>query len=512
MSDKQLHITSLGSTPWEPPAALIEPAVSTVMLDRMPAYVVILDRDMRYTFANQEFLKYVGRSAEEVIGKTAFEVLGGTAPADYAGIPERMLAGEAFQIDGWHDYPHGPMYLQETLLPFARAGEPVQAVCAFSGDLTALKLREAELAQKVEALEASEALKSAIFDHAFLGLVSTRPDGCLVEFNPAAAAMFGRARAAVLGHPIDTLIAARDRAAFQAAFDHASGDDGASGADTRLQQLHGVRADGAEFPIEVGLWRTPVGASYFCTVMIADMTERRNAEQQIERQRDALRRSERLAAMGSLLAGVAHELNNPLAIAMGRASLLEERCETAALRADARRVREATQRCGRIVRTFLNMARGKGAQRARVNVNDLVLGAADLLHYGYHTHGIELETQLDPALPLVEIDADQVSQIIMNLMINAQQALADGFGPRRVTIGTGVEQQDGQGAGVWLRVADSGPGIAPALRERIFESFFTTKAEGIGTGLGLSVSRSLAQGQGGNLVLEPAGGGGASFL
>lgn len=135
-----------------------------------------------------------------------------------------------------------------------------------------------------------------------------------------------------------------------------------------------------------------------------------------------------------------------------------------------------------------------------------------MLHYAYHSHGITLEQQLDPALPALEMDADQVSQVIMNLLINAQQALADREGPRRVCSSTGLMSAGGK-SHVWLRVQDSGPGVAPELRERIFETLFTTKAPGLGTGLGLSVSRSLAQAHGGDLVLEPdAPGRGASFL
>jgi len=395
MSKDGLRITSLGRAPWDRPPAALDQEISLVLLDRMAAYVVVMDAQLRYTFVNREFLRYVGKPADQVLGRTAFEILGGTSSDDYAGVAERLVAGEGLQVDGWHDYPNGRLYLQETLLPFARAGEPVHTICAFSRDLTALKLHEHDLAQKVKELEAAAALKAVL-----------------------------------------------------------------------------------------------------------------------EQQREALRRSEKLAAMGSLLAGVAHELNNPLAIAMGRAAQLEEHCTTPELRAEARRIREATERCGRIVRTFLNMARDGGGRRAGANLNEVVASAAELLHYVYHTHGIALEQRLDPALPALEMDADQVGQVIMNLLVNAQQALADHEGPRRVTVTTGTDVANGGRASrVWLRVFDSGPGVAPELRERIFETLFTTKAPGLGTGLGLSLSRSLARAHDGDLSLEPdAPGRGASFL
>ncbi|TMH28389.1 MAG: response regulator [Betaproteobacteria bacterium] len=261
------------------------------------------------------------------------------------------------------------------------------------------------------------------------------------------------------------------------------------------------------------LWRTDVGGAAFYTASIVDLTERRNAAQEIERQREALRQSEKLNAMGSLLAGVAHELNNPLAIVMGRATLLESKCDDSALRADAQRIREAAERCGRIVRTFLDMARQKPVQRRNVQVNDMVRGAVELLQYNLRTGGIDVELRLADALPEVLADPDQIGQVLLNLLVNAQQALSTTPRPRRVLIETGLEsQRESRAPRVWLRVADNGPGISEEHRAHVFTSFFTTKSAGGGTGLGLSVSRSVIREHGGDLLLEGHGPlGGASF-
>ena len=289
----------------------------------------------------------------------------------------------------------------------------------------------------------------------------------------------------------------------------------------KRQELHALKADGSEFPIEMVLWRTDVSHAALYTASIVDVTERLSSAREIERQRDALRQSEKLSAMGSLLAGVAHELNNPLAIVLGRAGLLEERCDQPGppradeLRNDARLIREAAERCGRIVRTFLNMARSQPAERSSVALNDMVQAAAEMLQYGYRTHGIAFELELDKALPPVMADPGQVGQIVLNLLVNAQQALAGRHGMRRVIVRTGVEPaREGREPRVWLRVADNGPGVAEALRARIFDAYFTTKPEGTGTGIGLAVARSMARAHGGDLVLEPDradAGGGASF-
>jgi two-component system NtrC family sensor kinase len=366
----------------------------------------------------------------------------------------------------------------------------------------------------------SEAFKSAIVDHALAALVVTDGTGRIVEFNPAAEGMFGLPREQALNRRVEeVIIPPRYREAHAAGMQRIAR-GGLGRILGKRVEMQAQRADGTEFPVEMLLWRAEVGGEPHFTASLVDLSERQRAALEIERQRDMLRQSEKLSAMGSLLAGVAHELNNPLAIVLGRASLLEEKCERLPeLANDALRIREAAERCGRIVRTFLNMARSKPTQRAPVAFNELVQAAAEMLAYTWRSHGITLELQLAEQLPPVNADGDQIGQIVLNLLVNAQQALSATHGTRRVHVSTGVEAPRAAGPDgpareprVWLRVADSGPGIAADLAEQIFEPFFTTKAEGIGTGLGLAVSRSLARDHGGSLVLEQASPlGGACF-
>ncbi|MBT9503548.1 MAG: PAS domain S-box protein [Burkholderiaceae bacterium] len=357
-----------------------------------------------------------------------------------------------------------------------------------------------------------EAFKSAIVDKALAAIVATDEQGFIREFNPAAEAMFGCSHEAALGRSVaEVIIPPRFRGPHEAGMRRMR-EGGAARVLGKRMELQALRADGSEFPVEMVLWRTEVDGESHYTASITDLSERRAAAQEIERQREALRQSEKLSAMGSLLAGVAHELNNPLAIVMGRANLLEEKCEDQpALRSDAMRIREAAERCGRIVRTFLNMARSRPAQRGPMCLNTAARAAADLLAYSYRSHGIELQLRLQEPLPEVLADADQIGQVVLNLLVNAQQALAAGSGEsRRVSVSTGV---DDRGGAVWLRVSDNGPGIAAAVRAQLFQPFFTTKPEGLGTGLGLVVSRSLAREHGGELSLEPASpDGGTRFL
>lgn len=358
----------------------------------------------------------------------------------------------------------------------------------------------------------SEARKSAILDHALEAMVSTDEQGRILEFNPAAEAMFGRSLAEVRGADVANIIIPerhRERHRTGMARLRAGGSPALLG---RRLDMQALRRDGSEFAVEMVLWRSELEGQEHYTASLVDVSERLQARQEIERQRESLRQTEKLGAMGSLLAGVAHELNNPLAIVMGRANLLEDKLAGSPLQNDAQRIREAAERCGRIVRTFLNMARAKPARRAPVALNDIVHAAADMLGYTLRSHGIALELRLDPQLPQLMGDADQLGQALLNLLINAQHALAGRDEARRITVSTGVEsRREGREPRIWLRVQDNGPGVPTQVRERLFQPFFTTKAEGLGTGLGLSVSRSLLREHGGDLLLENNGQPGASF-
>ena len=522
MGAKEQRLTWVPGLRWSRESSpVLEPALGSALLDNISARVCVVDRQQVCIYANREWLDFLGKPVQDVVGQHMSKVLGEAVYSRYRPLAERILAGEGLHVEGWVDYPsNGRRYLKEIFVPYGPDGGEVSTVAIYGRDETELRLREEELAARLHDLEASEALKSAIFDHALAALISTDADSNIVEFNPAAEAMFRLTREAALGRSVsDVMIPPRYREAHQAGMQRMHDGNPARVLGKRLE-MHALRADGSEFPIEMVLWRTSVAGTAFYTASISDVTERQASALEIDRQREALRQSEKLGAMGSLLAGVAHELNNPLAIVMGRAGMLEESCETQALpdvarlRADARSIREAAERCGRIVRTFLDMARSRPSQRRSVDLNDLVLAAKDMLNYGLRTHGIELDVALAEGLPELLADGDQIGQIVMNLLVNAQQVLTDVRGARQVRVQTGFDAAtDGSGTTVWLRVADNGPGVSNEVRARIFEPFFTTKPEGEGTGLGLALSRSLARDHGGDLALEATSVlGGASFL
>jgi PAS domain S-box-containing protein len=242
---------------------------------------------------------------------------------------------------------------------------------------------------------------------------------------------------------------------------------------------------------------------------LADITDRKRAQEQLVRQREALYQNEKMAMLGSLLAGVAHELNNPLSVVIGQVALLEHSVRAPALLGRIQRIQKATERCARIVRTFLAMARHRERQSAAVKINTLVETVVELLAFQLRAADIRVELDLGPDISDIMGDADQLHQLLTNLIVNASQALAQSTHHRAIRV---VTRTDLQRKRLQLEVCDNGPGIPLDVRKRIFDPFFTTKPAGEGTGIGLSLCLSIVRAHGGNISVSDTPGGGATFV
>jgi PAS domain S-box-containing protein len=232
-----------------------------------------------------------------------------------------------------------------------------------------------------------------------------------------------------------------------------------------------------------------------------DVTERTQSEQ-------ALRQTEKLAAMGSLLAGVAHELNNPLSVILGQAELLRRTAGSGPLAQKADQIAQAAGRCASIVGNFLALARQRPAERRRVALNEVVREALDIVSYPLRMDGVDVVLDLDPELPVLVGDPHQLHQVVLNLITNAQDAMRGTDGPKMMVVSTTYDKADRR---LRLEVSDTGPGIPADVRSRLFEPFFTTKPQGQGTGLGLSLCRGIVENHGGTILAESEEGKGALF-
>lgn len=240
-----------------------------------------------------------------------------------------------------------------------------------------------------------------------------------------------------------------------------------------------------------------------------DISDQLAMQEELERQREIAHQNEKLSALGELLAGVAHELNNPLSIIVGYAQMLEGKLDDPVLSKRVDRIAQAADRSARIVKTFLAMARQKPARIEQISLNETVSIALEIAGYGLRANGTRVETDFEDNLPFVTGDGDQLVQVFTNLIVNAEHALAPLGENGILTLRSFHDASNNHSV---IEVADNGSGIPKDLQARIFEPFFTTKDVGEGTGVGLAFSHRIIDTHGGSLEVVSDPQNGTSFF
>jgi two-component system NtrC family sensor kinase len=243
---------------------------------------------------------------------------------------------------------------------------------------------------------------------------------------------------------------------------------------------------------------SPEGSA--AVVILRDVTEERLMQER-------LLQSEKMVSVGQLVSGVAHELNNPLTGIMGFAQLLLARELDDRTRQDVETIYGEAERASKIVQNLLSFARRKRAEKELANLNLLLERVLELRSYDLRVKNIEVELDLDPKLPATMVDADQVQQVFLNLIINAEQAMLAANGRGTLTVRSRREKE-----AMRLVVQDDGPGMTSETLRRIFDPFFTTKQAGEGTGLGLTISYGIIDEHGGRIWAESQPGKGTTFV
>ncbi len=332
------------------------------------------------------------------------------------------------------------------------------------------------------------------FDALSEGIAVVDDEGRVQRSNRALASLLGMPLQNVVGTPLGEALLGKPNALQELLAATRRGD--------RPAPLV-ARSDRLGRALRVNAARIPGAATeQSIVVMVEDVTEQQALETQLVQ-------SEKLAAVGQLVSGVAHELNNPLTSIAGLSEFLLEQKELGKKdRGHLQVIQEQAERASRIVRNLLTFARKGAAERVPVDLNDVIRRTLSLTSYDLKLKDIVVERELSGALPDVFGDRHGLQQVVLNLVTNAAHAVAENprERPRDITVSTWF---DGQ---VHLRVADTGPGISDETAQSVFTPFFTTKEPGKGTGLGLSITYSIVESHGGQITLEPRGPrGGAAF-
>jgi two-component system, cell cycle sensor histidine kinase and response regulator CckA len=459
-----------------------------LLADNLPAGIARLDRDLRYRFTNRQYAAMVGANGEDLDGRTVFEVTKEEAYARARPWIERALAGEKVEFERSVTLPDGrTRWLHAAYVPDVAADGAVVGFYALVTDLT--ERRQAE----VELLAAKERFQ-ALIEAAPVAITMLDPGGRVLLWNAAAERTFGWSEEEAVGSPLP-IVPPRSQAEFDGLRQRVLSGEAITGVERER-----IRKDGSS--VLVSISAAPIhdasGTAVGIMAVILDVTERHRLEEQI-------RQMQKMEAVGRLAGGIAHDFNNLLTAITGYAEIAAQRLEEGPRLRAVEQIRAAADRAAELTRQLLAFSRKQILRPRRIDLNDVLEGMDGMLRR-ILGEDIEIRTLLEPDLPPVVADPGQLEQVVMNLSVNARDAMPAGgrlmLETARVELDASYADRHAEartGPYVMLAVTDSGSGMPPEVVEHLFEPFFTTKPVGKGTGLGLSTVYGIVKQSGGNI-------------
>jgi two-component system sensor kinase FixL len=454
-------------------------------------------------------------AAERLFGYRAEEVLG--RPVNLL-VPERYRSAQAHETDPGSDVGtglariigigreveglrrDGSVFPIELSVGEARSGSRHQFV-GIIRDLSQHRAAQAALFERERLIEAA-------FDNAPLATLSISADGRVLRANRAAAEAFGCAPEELPGEQILDLVVPEDRAGLAEMLRSVAAGEpqGLGGPEWHYQRRGGDLVVGRSHASAV---LGTAGEPQMIVLQFEDRTERRRIGQELARVRDELAHVARLGTVGELATGIAHEINQPLTAISSYAQacrFMLERGEASPERLSEtlQKISDSARRAGEVIQHLRGFLRKRESERTRVTAEDLVRGVAQLVGVDARFHDIGLELALGAETSPVVVDRVQLQQVLLNLLLNALDAM-EGVDGGRIT----VQVAQASALEVLISVRDQGVGIPSEIGERVFESYFSTKAAGMG--FGLAHSRSIAEAHGGRLWFTANDGGGTTF-
>ncbi|MBD3219271.1 MAG: PAS domain-containing protein [candidate division Zixibacteria bacterium] len=460
-----------------------------LLVDSIPELIVVLDKDKKAMRVNRSFSNYIGIEPEEAVGKTCRELFEGTDFEDHcerevAMLDDTLRTGESFSSI-WIIPPPNEIHWEVTRTPLISAEGRPEGILATWHRIT----DQVMLRREIETAE--ERFRSFI-DSAHDWISMKDLEGRYIIVNPVTASAFGHEPEDFFGKKADEVLPKKLAKLIQK---H----------DQEVIECNCHRSYEEVIPIEgrdhyFQTVRFPLqdyngSALGVCTIM-RDVTSEKEL-------RDQLVQSSKLVAIGQLAAGVAHEINNPLTGILAYAEDMEEDLNSHDEHyEDIAVIIRETKRCRDIVKNLLDFARQEAPKLEEINPNQIVNQALSLVEKLPQFRNIEIEMDIAQNIPLIQCDQQQIQQVLLNLMLNAADAMK---GKGRITLTTRYGKRQDR---CMISVEDNGPGIPENLIDKIFEPFFSTKGT---NGLGLAVSWGIVERHRGTIEVDMADEGGAIF-
>jgi len=488
------------------------PAFDQTTLNQSANPIFVVDEEGQITFANVQAERLFGFRSAELIGKPLDRAINSqyqeaclTARAGPAA--RRMLrAGHGAGSNGRQESVERDLRSSGAL---EILGQPLGEVLVIH-DLTDRTWAE-------EACKETQLRLTALLDSAMDGIITLDGERRIMMCNAAVENMFGHTAGELVGRSV-VCILPDDLAGSRPALKPAPASQARATRTGPLGRLRGVRANGEEFPIEASISEVEVRSQKFLTLTLRDISERTRVEEAFAESQERLRQSQKMAVVGHLTGGVVHDFNNLLTIIGGHTELLLAGLPPdAPMRDSLAQIRSASSRAASLTRQLLAFSRKQVVEPRILDLNTVVKDTEKMIRR-LVGEDVSLQTLLAPGLNQVKVDPGQMDQVILNLVVNARDAMPKGGRLTLKTFNLALNKRFSKtcpevnpGSYAALAVNDSGCGMTVEVRARIFEPFFTTKSLGKGTGLGLTVVQGIVKQNGGHIVVDSKPGAGTTF-
>jgi len=474
--------------------------------ENTPNLIFLKDRQGRYLSVNKEFKRAFRITEGQVRGKKDDEIFSAEQAAAFQGNDRQVLeAGVPMEFEELTLQEDGQHTSIVQKFPLFNTDGEIYAIGGIVTDITERKKEES-------ARRYSEERHRVVVETANDAVVTAGESGAIQFANPATMRVFGYDPAELIGKPLTVLMPEFMRKLHENGFRRylATGQRHINWQGT---ELTGLRKNGQEFPVEVSFGELTMNGHQVFTGFIRDISERKQAEEQREKLRQALAdlaHINRVTTMGELTASLAHEIKQPISAAITNAEtclewLARNQPDIAeAQGATSRLIRDLT-RASNIISRIASLYKKSLPEWKWINLNELIREMIALLQSEAARYSISLLRELADGLPKIMADRVGLQQVLMNLMLNGIEAMKDMGTPGSLTISSKRNGDDQ----LLVSVADTGIGLLPENAEQIFSAFFTSKAQG--TGMGLTISRSIIESHGGRLWAAPSRGAGATF-